>query len=152
MRRGRPAKGPKLVKRLDGSSEAKRRLEIILETVTGGKTVDEACDELGIGKTAFHDLRARVLQAALQDLEPKPLGRPPRKVSEEQTRIDSLEAHVQQLDTELKIAQVREEILLAMPEVFQPASAVRKKKAPTKKKTKNRKNKRKRQKRTRHSG
>ena len=86
MPRGRPAKGPKLVEGLEGSDEAKKRLEVVLETIAGKIGIDEACETLDIGKTAFHKLRARVLQSALIDLEPKPLGRPRHEVA---TRRDS---------------------------------------------------------------
>jgi transposase InsO family protein len=40
--------------------------------------VPEACRRLGIGESRFHDLRGAWLQEALELLEPRPLGRPPR--------------------------------------------------------------------------
>jgi hypothetical protein len=120
MSAGRPVKGPELVEELDGSEAAKRRVKVILETVSGQRTILDACIELGIGKSAFHELRNRVLQAALSDAEPRPVGRPPKEEpTAAEVDADRLKAENEHLRTELEIAQVREEILLAMPEVFE---------------------------------
>jgi len=70
-----------LVERLDGSERAKTRLRVILETLSGQRTIPDACEELGIQETMFHRVRSEVLQTALDRLEPRPLGRPPRQVS-----------------------------------------------------------------------
>jgi len=149
MSRGRPVKGPKMVEDLEGSGDAKKRLRLILETVSGEKDVSSACDELGIGKSAFFELRARVLQATLENLEPKSAGRPRREVSEEQVEIEELKKENQELMTELKIAHVREEIMLAMPEVFEPAkkAAAEKKRTGGLEKKKQQEKRRKRKKR-----
>ncbi len=145
MSRGRPAKGPKLVEDLEGSGDAKARLKAILETINGEKGVAEACAELGIGKSAFHELRTKAMQKLLSDLEPKPAGRPRKEVSEEQTEIDRLKSENEKLLNKLEIAHVREELMLAMPEVFDPAKE--KKRAgssETKKKTQKRNQRKKR--------
>lgn len=75
-KRGRPATGPDLVHRLDGSDEAKHRLQVILETIGGERTIASACEALKIGKSRFHELRTETLARALDSLEPKPVGRP----------------------------------------------------------------------------
>lgn len=112
--------GPELVEDLEGSEAAKHRVKVILETVGGQRTIMEACMELQIGKSAFHELRKRVLQAALSDAEPRPVGRPPKEEpSAEQTEAERLKAENEDLRDELELAQVRQEILLTMPEVFQ---------------------------------
>lgn len=140
MTRGRPSEGPKLVERLEGSEEAKQRLEVILRAIGGELTVAEACAELGIGKTAFFELRKRVLQASLKDLEPKPKGRPPgEEPSTDEVEAERLRQENARLRTDLEIAHVREEIALAMPEVFEPA---REEKKPSKPKPKAKKRKR----------
>ena len=128
MARGPHGKGPGLVEHLPGSDQAKRKLRIVLETIADRKSVQEACQELGIGKTAFHEMRARLLEEALGLMEPRPPGRPRHTVSAGEDRVVQLEAEVRRLRTEVDIAHVREEILLAMPGVFQPAKAGRKKK------------------------
>ena len=136
MTRGRPSEGPKLVERLEGSEEAKQRLQVILRAIGGELTVDEACAELGIGKTAFFELRKRVLQASLADLEPKPVGRPRKETPAEDAEAERLKRENERLRDDLEIAHVREEIALAMPEVFEPA---REEKKPNKPKAKKRK-------------
>jgi hypothetical protein len=128
------------VERLEGSEEAKQRLEVILRAIGGELTVAEACAELGIGKTAFFELRKRVLQASLADLEAKPKGRPPgEEPSTDEVEAERLRQENARLRTDLEIAHVREEIALAMPEVFEPA---REEKKPSKPKTKTKKRKR----------
>ncbi len=144
MSRGRPPKGSRIVQHLAGSRNAKERLQVILQTVSGEKSVVEACAELGIGKTAFHELRTRALQMTLGDLEPKPSGRPAREVSPEQVELERLAAENERLRDDLEIAHVREELMLAMPEVFDPG-----KKTVTARPKKIRRNRRKRQKRKR---
>jgi hypothetical protein len=121
MSRGRPIQGPGLVHGLEGGELAKRQLAIMLETLSGDCDIAAACAELGIGKSAFFELRHRVLQAALEDLTPRPMGRPPKEVTPEEARIAELEKEITRLKLQLETAWVREELLLAMPQVFQPA-------------------------------
>jgi len=120
MPAGRPVKGPEMVDDLEGSDEAKRRMRLILETLAGQRTIMDACLELGIGKSAFHELRKRVLQAALTDVEPRPAGRPPAQPEPGAAEAQRLKVENERLRTDLEVAHVREEILLAMPEVFDP--------------------------------
>lgn len=135
MSRGRPSEGPEVVERLEGSAEAKQRLQVILRTVGGELTVAEACAELGIGKTAFFELRKRVLQASLEDLEPKPKGRPPGdEPSTDEVEAERLRQENARLRADLEIAHVREEIALAMPEVFEPLREEKKTSQPKGKK------------------
>lgn len=133
MRRGRPALGPRHVEKLDGSPGAKKRLKVILETLAGEKTIPEACSDLGIGGARFHELRDRVLEAAVRELGERPRGRPPKRVSVEQERIDELEEEIAKIKRELQGTQVREEISLLMPHLLEPREA--KKKAPRSKGT-----------------
>jgi hypothetical protein len=114
----RPAMGPDLVNKLSGSEEAKVRLKVILETVGGSRTIESACQELGIGRSRFFELRDRVLQAAVADLEAKPRGRPAEKPDPEalKQRLEELQAEQEHLFDELQIAHVREEIRLVMPQ------------------------------------
>lgn len=109
--------GSALVQRLDGSQRAKLRLEVIIETLAGRLKIAEACQRLGIGEAMFHRVRMEVLEAALERLEPRPLGRPPRE-----TTVDSMELAVQAqrieaLETELHVAEVRQEIATVLPGV-----------------------------------
>ena len=81
---GRKPLGPALVEHLEGSDNAKERLELILATIAGQITVVAAAEQLGISEAMFYKLRNRVLQVCLEDLEPKPLGRPPERLSEDE--------------------------------------------------------------------
>ena len=114
-RRGRPAQGPALVEALDGSALAKTRLSIILETLSGRTTVQDACSRLGIGRTAFNKMRSRFLAEATDLLEPRQAGRKPRSVTPEQAQLAELERQNQQLKLDLAAQQVREEIAVVMP-------------------------------------
>jgi hypothetical protein len=106
-RTGRKPAGPQIAERLEGSPTAKQRLEVILETIAGQLTVPEACQQLGIGKSRFHALRNQTLQATLEALEPRPLGRPTKPTSPEQAEVNALQAELRRLHTELELAQVQ---------------------------------------------
>jgi hypothetical protein len=114
---GRKPLGPELVQHLDGSAHAKQRLEVILETLAGRWTIAQACTQLGIGEAMFHRLRMAVLQAGLDRLEARAIGRPPQAVSPEQQRIAELEAQLTQLDQQRRLAELRSEVtqILATP-------------------------------------
>jgi transposase-like protein len=130
MTRGRPPEGPKLVERLDGSPQAKQRLAVILQTITGETTVEAACAELDIGEAAFHKLRQRTLQDAVTSLEPRPAGRPPTPVSPEAEQVTELQKQMRELKIDLRAAQIRTEIALTMPHLLlrnDPAAAAKKK-------------------------
>ena len=73
---GRPPKGVDLVAGLEGSEEAKKRLRAALETLGGEKSIEEVCEELGVKPSLVHQLRARALQEALEELEARHVGRP----------------------------------------------------------------------------
>lgn len=75
----------------------------------------------------FHRLRKEVLEAALTRLEPKPLGRPPREVSPEQARCQELEQRVQSLESDLNLAEVRENIAHVMPQLLRDTDEPEKK-------------------------
>jgi hypothetical protein len=114
-RAGRKPLGPALVHNLEGSEQAKQRLEVILETIAGRLTIEQACQRLGIGEAMFHRLRTEVLEAGLARLEPRPMGRPRQPTTPEQRRSADLEQQLAQLESELKLAAVREEITRVMP-------------------------------------
>ena len=106
-RTGRKPAGPQIAERLEGSPAAKQRLEVILETIAGQLTVPQACQQLGIGESRFHALRNQTLQATLETLEPRPLGRPAKPTSPEPTEVNTLQAEVRRLRGELELAQVQ---------------------------------------------
>lgn len=129
---GRPPKGVDLVDGLEGSVEAKKRLRAALETL-GEKSIEEVCEELGVKPSSVHQLRARALQAALEELEPRAVGRPRKKEPPvEAGRIEALERQVEGLRMELALARAREELQAAMPYLAERAR-VKKTKAGEKK-------------------
>jgi transposase len=114
---GRKPLGPELVQHLAGSEHAKERLAMILATLAGRCSIAEACEQLGIGEAMFHRLRSAVLQAGLDRLEPRPLGRPPHETSAEAQRIAELEARLTEVEHARQTAEVRLEVaqVLAAP-------------------------------------
>jgi hypothetical protein len=109
--------GPRLVRYLEGSEQAKERLETILESMTGTLSVHAACERLGIGEAMFHRLRTRVLQVAVADLEPRPRGRPRHEPSEAERQRDMLAAEMEELKSELLTATVRCQVSQILPQV-----------------------------------
>lgn len=121
MSRGRPVCGPQLVESLQGSPAAKQRIQLILETLSGARTVAAACAELGLSESRFHELRAEILQHAVAAAEPRPLGRPPTPppaVSAEE--LERLKRQNLEMRIQVEAAQIREELALVMPQVLKP--------------------------------
>jgi len=133
--------GPALVQNLDGSERAKRRLEVILATITGQMTIEQACDRLAIGQSRFYKLRTEVLEASLKHLEPRAMGRPAHVQTAEEARCEELQEQVERLEAELKISEVREEIARTMPHLAEDRERLKKTKS-VKKKPKRRRPKR----------
>jgi hypothetical protein len=129
--RGRIPSGPEYVdvQHLHGSAQAKERLRVILETMMGQWRVGEACARLGICEQRFRQLRAELLQAALERLEPRPAGRPRRPEEPEDTV--ALRRQLEVMQRELHVAQVREEIALALPQLAVGSESAPQKKAPS---------------------
>jgi hypothetical protein len=122
MMRGRHPAGPEYVEQLQGSAQAKERLRLILETMTGKRRVQEACQLLAIGEQRFDQLRTELLQAALASLESKPTGRPSRPPAD--AEAEALRQQVAALQAELAASQVREEIaVILQPKESPNASA-----------------------------
>lgn len=116
----RTTDGPKHARRVEASQRAQARLEAILETLSGTKTVAEACAELGINEARFHVIRKQALQAAAERLEPQPTGRPPKVEDARNARIAELEAELRRKEVEVRAAEIRAELALAMPDVLSP--------------------------------
>jgi hypothetical protein len=120
---GRYAAGPEYVEQLEGSPLAKQRAKVILQTLQGDLRVQDACGLLGICEQRFHQLREEMLQAAVARLEARPAGRPRRPV--EPAEVQALKEQLLACEVELRVAHVREEIALALPQqTTQAAQAV----------------------------
>jgi hypothetical protein len=99
---------------LSGSTAAKERLHVVLETLAGRCRVQEACARLQLSEPRFHQIRTQILQAGLDSLAARPAGRPRRPVPDE--RLQTLEATVADLAIELQATRAREEIALVLPQ------------------------------------
>jgi hypothetical protein len=121
MARGRPPAGPEIVNNAEGSEQARKRMQVFLQTISGELTVAQACEQLGLSEARFRELREQIVQAAVSSLEPKAPGRPPQQKSPEQQRIEELEAQVQELKIDLRASQIRAEIALVMPHLLKPS-------------------------------
>jgi hypothetical protein len=115
---GRPTKGVGHVEGTEGSAEAKRRARIVLETIAGERTVEDACAELSISPARFATLRDLALQGTVAALEPKARGRPARPGPDPE--MEALRAENRELRRDVEVARIREEIAIAMPHVLRP--------------------------------
>lgn len=129
MARGRPPLRAEHVERLEGPALSKQRLALILRTLAGELTVDEACAKMGVSPAQFHRLRERALEGALAALAPGSPGRPPAAAPAAPSRVAELEAEVRDLKIDLRASQLREEIAVLMPHLLQdaPTAAAKKK-------------------------
>lgn len=114
MKPGRKPAGPKLVETLEGSQYAKERLRVILQTLSGESTIEEACSELEISRSRFFDLRQTLLTEMVDRLEPRPAGRPSQK-SPDSERVAKLESEKAALQVELEATRIRAELNRFMP-------------------------------------
>jgi hypothetical protein len=108
--RGRRPAGPELAERLEGSALACRRMRVVLETIAGTRRVYQACEELGVCGQRFEALRATAIRAGVAALEARPIGRPPKVLSEAQAEVARLRGRVAELEAELRVAAVRAEL------------------------------------------
>jgi Helix-turn-helix domain len=113
--RGRRPVGPELAEQLEGSAVACRRMRVVLETIAGVRRVQEACEQLGICEQRFETVRATAIQAGIVALEARPMGRPPKVLSEAQAQIARLQARVAELEAQLRVASVRAELAGTLP-------------------------------------
>jgi hypothetical protein len=114
--RGRRPAGPEYVAKAEGSAQARERAEVILETLAGRCSVQQACARLGVQPTRFHQLRAAFVQGGVERLEPGTAGRPRQQLSPEGQRIAQLEQALAEQVLAVEVAQVREEVALILPQ------------------------------------
>ena len=114
--RGRHPSGPEFVDKLDGSPEAKERLKVLLETLTGTCRVLEACERLSIKEARFDQLRIEILQGGLNAAERRPAGRPAQAPKPAEIDNEQLRERIAQLEAELQAALIRAELAVALPQ------------------------------------
>lgn len=121
---GRPPLGAELVEGLPrGSKIARRRLAVILRTLSGELTIEGASAELGVGRSRFHAMRSRFLSEATGLLEPRPPGPRAHEPTEAEREAQRLRERVKELEVEVHIAKVREDLAMTMPQHLKPAPA-----------------------------
>lgn len=118
MSAGRPPLGAKHVEGLEGGPEAKRRLRFFLETLSGTTSVLDACRQLSLSETHFHQLRKRALQAAVHELELRPPGRPRRTEDPDAKELRELRRQLAEAREDLNIERTRAELATLLPHVL----------------------------------
>ncbi len=107
----RPTTGVALLSKYEGDPQSIRRMQAVIETLAGHRSVIDACEELGINEAMFRRIRDVCLQAGITSLDPKPLGRKPAEPEPGADRIGELELENKRLQLELYGAKVRVELL-----------------------------------------
>jgi transposase-like protein len=104
---------------LHGPETSKQRLRVILASLAGAMTVEQACRELGVSEARFHVLRREALEGALAALEPRRTGRPPApEPTEAERQLAEQGEEIEQLKLGLYAARIREKLALTLPHVL----------------------------------
>jgi hypothetical protein len=112
--RGRHPSGPEFVHKLHGSELAKRRAEVLLETLAGTCRTTEACLRLQVSEQRFDQVRIEALQALVTSLEPGTGGRPPKRPTEAEVEVERLRVQIVALEAQLQAALVRAELAVTL--------------------------------------
>lgn len=114
----RPGLGVGHVEKVEATEGAKARLRWVLSTLSGERTVEQACVELSISPARFAQIRDEALAGAAAALEAKAAGRPAAPAPE--AALEQARAEVARLKRELEASRIREEIALTMPHLVRP--------------------------------
>jgi hypothetical protein len=79
------------------------------------QSVDDACQQLGIGPARFRQLRVRVVDASLASLAPRAPGRPPQKARVTLEQVQALQQQVDAQRRELVRLQAQLELAMSLP-------------------------------------
>ena len=115
MPAGRPPLGLDLLDRIDCTEEERLKARTILETVSGEKTVAQACEILGVGESRFREMREDFLVAGVVSVAPKPRGRPRKAEETAQDEMEALKRENAELREELVFARARTVLATAFP-------------------------------------
>jgi transposase-like protein len=85
-------------------------MQMIVSTIARERSVAEACRELQIKPSYFDELRTRVLRAGVEELAPRPVGRPPRRAAVSESEVDALRQRVTELERENAILRAQVEL------------------------------------------
>lgn len=109
MRKGRPNKGVEHIESLDIPPQQKLRARLIVETLSEKKSVAAASKEMGVSPGRFAQLRTRYLLKGVEGLAPRPVGRPPRRESDE--TVDRNRREMEELKKKLARAEAEAAVL-----------------------------------------
>ncbi|MGH3421447.1 MAG: helix-turn-helix domain-containing protein [Rhodanobacteraceae bacterium] len=127
----RPPARSRLVDTLEGDDLAKRRLKVVIQTITGECTIAEACERLEVSETALRDYRTRALYGALAGLTPGTPGRPRNAVKDPALTRLQTQVQTQQLQLLLEKTQTQLALLAtALPPPVAPARGKKKQPPP----------------------
>lgn len=104
---GRPNKGIDHLDNCDCSELSKERGKLILRTISGELSVQEACEQMGVQRARFGELRMLALQGYGDALEPGRPGRPRKLDVERDAREAELLAKIASLERQLQVAEAR---------------------------------------------
>jgi hypothetical protein len=117
----RPPTGPYLVDRLAGSDHAKHRARVILGTIAGTLTIDEAATALECNRAYLHKLRDQLLDGMIAAAEPRKPGPRPQALVPSLSKSDAItsalaEANRRASDAEvmLELERCRAELALVL--------------------------------------
>lgn len=119
-RRGRKPLELDHVQQLQGSEFAKQRMMTLLMTLQGSCTIEEARSQLNLSESQLHAVRQRWLQGAVELLEPRAPGRPPRDRHVPAERIEELQGQIRDLQRELALAKAQCEVTQVMAHTGSP--------------------------------
>ena len=106
---GRTSKPQQLIEHLQASEAARERTKAMLLTLCGHWEVKDALARLCLSRTRFQMLRQRMLEGAVQALEPGAMGRP-RKLEPQDARLRELDHEVDRLRGEVRRLRTRLEL------------------------------------------
>lgn len=107
MGTGRPNKGADHVDAVDACAGPRQRLRVILETMSGARTVVDACAVLRVSPTRFRQLRQQALQGAVDALAPRRPGRPRVHDAPTDAKVAGLRAELAYAKRRRAIAETR---------------------------------------------
>lgn len=110
MTMGRPNKGIEHLDKYDVSEQSQLRGRVVMQTLTGELSVEDACEQLGIDRSRFWRIRDQALQWYLESFEPGRPGRPRKRDVEVDAKEQELLDRVAQLERELRLAEARADL------------------------------------------
>lgn len=109
------------MQRLSGSDDAKKKVEVVLDTLTG-RPIADAAAELGVDRSYVHVLRQQVLEGAIAAAEPrtpgpKPAGLGFASMADAEAEIARLRAENADMARALTNAEIAAELAVVRDEI-----------------------------------